>query len=151
YRFRSRYVVRWPLRLLFTAFSLLIAFFVIWAGIETRFTLASFVVLALCAYFPIGLYFLNRLLVAWRYRRHPELIVEHTATFTTDSVLLSSVHADVRLNWDRLAAILTTPRGLLFLLPPYTAWFWLPQRLFEGNSKKDHILNLASEHKVRIK
>lgn len=55
---------------------------------------------------------------------------------------------DIRLNWDRLDSIAATPRGLLFLMPPHGALFWLPQRLFEDNNHRQTILELATEHKI---
>ncbi len=56
----------------------------------------------------------------------------------------------MRLNWDGLAAIISTSRGLLFIVPPHSAWFWLPQREFDGNNRKEQILDVAREHNVRI-
>ena len=56
----------------------------------------------------------------------------------------------MRLNWEGVKAIVTSPRGLLFIVPPHSAWFWLPQREFDGNTKKDQILDAAREHNIRI-
>lgn len=150
-RYHFRCVLRWPIRLLMAVFSLLIATVVVFVGIKAGFSGFSFFVLALCSYYPFGWLLHHRLAVSWRYRRHRDQFIEHTATFTNDDISTSSVHTDLRLNWDRLASVVSTPRGLLFLVPPHTVWFWLPQRLFNGNNHKETILELATEHKIPIR
>ena len=149
YHFRC--VLRRSIRVLMGVFSLLIATAVIFAGIKTHFTVFLFTVLALCAYYPFGWLIHHRLAVVRRYRRHPEHYIESTVTFTNESVSISNVHMDMRLNWDRLSAIVSTPRGLLVLAPPHTALCWLPQRLFYGNNDREALLELAKEHKVLIR
>ncbi len=150
-RFHFRCVLRRSIRLVLGVFSLLIAAAIIFAGIKSHFTVFSFLVLALCAYYPFGWLIHHRLAVAWRYRRHPDQFIDSTVTFTNESVSIANVHMDMRLNWDRLSAIVSTPRGLLFLAPPHAALFWLPQRLFDGNNHKDSIIELATEHKIPIR
>ena len=151
HRVHSRVVLRRSIRYLMAVFSLLIATLVIWAGTRSQFTAVSFAILGLCAYFPFGWLALDRLSVARNYRRHPEHFIEHTVTFTDASISASSINADVRVNWNQLAAIVSTPRGLLFLLPPHNVWFWLPQRLFENNDHKETILAFAAEHSISIR
>jgi hypothetical protein len=56
----------------------------------------------------------------------------------------------MRLNWDGLKAVISTSRSLLFIVPRHAAWFWLPQRLFDGNNQKEQILQTAREHNARI-
>jgi hypothetical protein len=148
--YHFRHVVDWPVRILMAAASALVGTIIVWAGRQGQFNPFMFFVLVLCAYFPFG-WLLHRRLRAWlHYRRHSDQYIEHTATITNDSVSTSSVRADMRLNWDGLAAIISTSRGLLFIVPPHSVWFWLPQREFDGNSKKEQILEIAREHNVRI-
>jgi hypothetical protein len=90
------------------------------------------------------------LVVRWRYNRNQDKFIEHTATFTNESVSTSRATTDIRLTWDQLASIVATPRGLLFIIPPRNIWFWLPQHLFEGNSHRDIILELATEPKFQF-
>jgi hypothetical protein len=120
-------------------------------AMKLGFTAFTIFVLALCVYFPFGWLLHHRLATGWRYRRHRDQFVEHTAIVTNEDVMVASFHAAVRLNWDRLAFIVSTPHGLLFVIPPHAAWFWLPQRLFDGNDHKESILALATEHKVPIR
>jgi hypothetical protein len=108
------------------------------------------IILFLCAYFPFGWILHRRLAAWWYYRQHPDQYIEHTVTITNKSVSTSSTRADARLNWDGLKAIISTSRGLLFIVPRHSAWFWLPQREFDGNTKKEQILDVAKEHNVRI-
>ena len=150
-RYYFRCVLRWPFRLLMAVVSLLIGSVMVFVGIKGGFTLFSFFIFALCAYYPFGWLLHHRLRVYWRYRRHREQFVEQTVTFTNDDVSTSSVHTDVRLNWSLLASVVSTPRGLLFIIQPHAAWFWLPQRLFDGNNDKETILELAAEHKIQIR
>ena len=145
-----RYIVDWPVRILMAVTSAFIATLLIWAGRQGQFTFFIWFVLFLCAYFPFGWILHRRLAVWWYYRRHPDQYIEHTVTITNESVSTSSTRADARLNWDGLKAIISTSRGLLFIVPRHSAWFWLPQRLFESNDKKEQILEVAKEHKIRI-
>jgi hypothetical protein len=145
-----RYIVDWPVRILMAVTSALIAALLIWAGRQSHFTFFMWIVLFLCAYFPFGWILHRRLAVWWYYRRHSDQYIEHTVTITSNSVSTSSTRADARLNWDGLKAIISTSRGLLFVVPRHSAWFWLPQRLFEDNDKKAKILEVAREHKVPV-
>ena len=92
----------------------------------------------------------RRLSERWKLRRQKDRLEEATAIFTDDSVALSDETSGVRLAWRRLAAIVATPRGILFLTPPQQTWFYLPQRLFDGNSHRDDILASAGAKGVRI-
>ena len=148
--YHFRYVVDWPVRILIAAAAALVATIIIWAGRQGEFTFFMYSVLVLCAYFPFGWLLHRRLRVWWHYRRHRDQYIEHTATITNESVSTSSVRADMRLNWDGLAAVVSSSRGLLFIVPPHSAWLWLPRREFDGNDKKEQILEIAREHNVRI-
>jgi hypothetical protein len=149
--FHFRCVLRRSIRVLLGVFSLLIAATVIFVGSMGHFTVSFFLILALCAYYPFGWLIHLRLGVARRYRRHPEQVVETSVMFDNDSVFMSNVHMDMRLNWDRLSAVISTPRGLLFLLPRQSPLFWLPKRLFEDNNHREAILELAAEHDISIR
>jgi hypothetical protein len=151
HRYHSRIVIRTSIRILMAAVSLGIAALLVFAGRKTGFTTSTYLFLGLCAYFPFGWWLEKRLSVSSAYRRAPEKFIEHTATFTSESISLSSPKAETRLAWDQIGFITSTPRGLLFLLPPHGVWFWLPSRLFLGNSYKEAILELATEHKITIK
>ncbi|HEV2046736.1 MAG TPA: hypothetical protein VGQ95_09075 [Chthoniobacterales bacterium] len=148
--YHFRYVVDWPVRILMAATSFCIAALLIVAVGPSHFTPFIILVLGLCAYFPFGWILHRRLGVWWYYRRHPDQYIEHTVTVTNDSVSTSSARADMRLNWDGIKAVISTSRGLLFIVPRHSAWFWLPQREFDGNTKKEQILKVAGEHNVRI-
>jgi hypothetical protein len=89
--------------------------------------------------------------MGYRYRRHPEQFIESTVTLTDNSLVVSNADMDLRLNWNQLRSIIATPRGVLFLAPPYQALFWLPRRLFDGNTYREAILRLADQHSVQIK
>jgi len=77
--------------------------------------------------------------------------VESTVALSEDSVSVANVNFDMRLRWKQLRTVVSTRRGLLFLLPPQQPLCWLPQRLFEGNTKKEQILDLARQHNVPVK
>jgi hypothetical protein len=145
-----RYIVDWPVRILMAVTSALIAALLIFVVRPGNLTFTLWIILFFCAYFPFGWILHRRLAVWWYYRRHRDQYVETTVTITNDSVSSSNTRADMRLNWDGLKAIISTSRGVLFIVPRHSAWFWLPQRLFEGNDKKERILEVAKEHKVRI-
>ncbi|MFZ1217736.1 MAG: hypothetical protein WAO00_00515 [Chthoniobacterales bacterium] len=149
-RYHFRYVVGWPVRILMALTSSCIAALLIVAVGPSHFTPFIILVLCLCAYFPFGWIFHHRVAAWWHYRRHRDQYAEHTVTITNESVSTSSVRADARLNWDGIKAIVSTSRGLLFVVPPHSVWFWLPQREFDGNSKKEQIVALAREHNVRV-
>jgi hypothetical protein len=145
-----RYIVDWPVRILMAVTSALIAMLLIFAVRPANLTFTLWIILLLCAYFPFGWILHRRIGAWWYYRRHPDQYIEHTVTMTNESVSTSSTRADARLNWDGLEAIISTSRGLLFIIPRHSAWFWLPQRLFDGSNKKEQILEAAKEHNVRI-
>jgi hypothetical protein len=145
-----RYIVGWPVRILLAVTSALIAALLIFVVHLGNLPPTLWIILLLCAYFPFGWILHRRLRVWWHYRRHRDRYIEHTATITNDSVSTSSTRADMRLNWDSLKAIVSTSRGLLFIVPPHSAWFWLPEREFTANGKKEQILEVARDHNVRI-
>ena len=94
---------------------------------------------------------MDHLAIRRRYRRHRDKFVEHTASFTDDSVRLASAKSEARITWDLLGFVVATPRGLLFGFLPHAVWFWLPQRLFEGNAQREILLALAARHRVPIR
>lgn len=145
-----RYTVDWPVRILMAVISALIAGLFIFVVHLQNLTFTLWLILLLCLYCPFGWILHRRARVWWHYRRHRDQYIECTVTLKNESISTSSTRADMRLNWDGVKAIVNSPRGLLFIVPPYSAWFWLPQREFDGNTKKDEILQLAREHKVRV-
>jgi hypothetical protein len=148
--YHFRYVVGWPVRILMAVTSISIAALLVIAVGPSHFTPFIVLVLALCAYFPFGWMLHRRLSTWWRYRQHRNQYTEHTVTITNASLSTSSVRADIRLNWDGIKAVISSSRGILVIVPPHMVWFWLPQRVFEGNGKKEQIVALAREHKVRV-
>jgi hypothetical protein len=151
HRYRSRLIVRRPIRWLLSAFSLLMMTIVLVAGFHSHFTWPSYVVLAVLLYFPFGWFWLERVQVARHYRKHPEHYIESTVTLSEDTVAVANANYEMRLRWKQLRAAVITPRGITVLLPPHSPLFWLPQRLFEGNDKREQIIDLAREHNVPIK
>ena len=151
YRYRSRLIVRRPIRWLLGIFSLLMISVVLVAGFHSHFTWPSYVVLAVLLYFPFGWFWLERLQVARHYRKHPDQYVESTVTLSEDTVAVANANYDMRLRWKQLCRAVITPRGIMFLLPPHSPLFWLPQRLFDGNDKREQIIDLARKHSVPIK
>jgi hypothetical protein len=149
--YRSLLVIRRPIRWLLATFSLLIISLVLVAGFHSHFTWPSYVILAVCVYFPFGCFALERLRVARYYRKHPDEYVECTVALSEDSVSVANVNYDMRLRWNQLRSVVSTRRGLLFLLPPQQPLCWLPQRLFDGNTKKQQILELARKQNVPVK
>ena len=145
-----RCVLRWPVRVLMAVFSALIAALVVAVSIKSGFRLVSYGILFVCAYFPFGWLLHRRLEVAWRFRRYSDKLIENTAIFTNDDITVSNALSDNRLSWECLDSVVSTPRGLLFMIPSNLAWFYLPKRLFDGNSYKDSILELAEEHEIKI-
>jgi hypothetical protein len=145
-----RYTVDWPIRILMAVISASIAaLFIFVVGLQNL-TFTLWVILLLCIYCPFGWILHRRVRVWWYYRRHRDQYNEHTVTITNDSISTSSTRADMRLNWDGVKAVVTSPRGLLFIVPPHSAWFWLPQREFDGNTKREQIIEGAREHNIRI-
>ncbi len=145
-----RYIVDWPVRILMAVVSASIASLFIFVVRLQNMTFTLWLILLLCVYCPFGWILHRRVRVWWYYRRHRDQYIEHTVTITNESISTSSTRADMRLNWDGVKAIVTSPRGLLFVVPPHSAWFWLPQRLFDRNNKKEQILDVAREHNLRI-
>jgi len=151
HRYHSRIVLRPSVRVLMVLVSILIATIVISAGISSHFELISFVVLGFCAYCSFGWFLLGRRNVRRRYKHDVARFGETTVTFTEDTVSSSDSRISIRMPWSQMASIIITPRGLLFLVPPHQTWFWLPQRLFEGNSEKEAILELATQHEIPLR
>jgi len=152
HHYRSLLVVRRSIRWLLAIFSLLIIAVVLVAGVHSHFGWPSYVILAVFVYFLFSCFGLDgRLRVARHYRRHPDQYVESTVALSEDSVSVANVNFDMRLRWKQLRTVVSTRRGLLFLLPPQQPLCWLPQRLFEGNTKKEQILDLARQHNVPVK
>ena len=119
-------------------------------GLRSHFTWPAYVVLAVFLYFPFGWFWLERHLVARHYRKHPEHYIESTVTFSDDTVAVGNANYDMRLRWNQLRSAVITPRGIMFVLPPHNPIFWLPQRLFDGNKKREQIIEMARKHNVPI-
>jgi hypothetical protein len=139
-----RSVIRWSAAI----FSLLFAGLIIALGFFTEFKPMMLVVLAACAYFPFGWWMTDRFRVKRHFAKNREKFIDHTITFTKDSVSSSSAVSDIRLNWDQIFKVVDATRGLLILLPENTIWIWLPQRLLVDNSLREAILDLVSEHSI---
>jgi hypothetical protein len=131
--------------------SALIITLIIVAGLYSHFTLTSFLILVLFVYFPFGWILSERWRVARYYRKHPEQYVESTVRLSEDSVAVANANYEMRLRWNQLRGVLATPRGIMFFLIPHNPIFWLPQRVFDGNTKREQILSMAREHSVPIK
>ena len=151
HRYRSRLVIRRPIRWLLAIFSLLMISVVLVAGFRSHFTWPAYVILAVLLYFPFGWFWLERQQVIRHYRKHPDQYVESTVTLSEDTVAVANVNYEMRLRWKQLRSAVITPRGIMFLLPPHSPIFWLPQREFDGNDKREQIINLARKHNVPIK
>jgi hypothetical protein len=152
HHYRSLLVVRQSIRWLLAIFSLLIIAVVLVAGVQSHFSWPSYVILAVFVYFLFSCFGLDeRLRVARHYRRHPDQYVESTVALSEDSVSVANINFDMRLRWKQLRTVVSTRRGLLFLLRPQQPLCWLPQRLFEGNSKKEQILDLARQQNVPVR
>jgi hypothetical protein len=151
HHYRSLVIVRRSIRWFLAILSLFLISVVLVAGFHSHFTWPSFVVLAVLLYFPVGWFGLERLRVARYYRRHRDQYVESTVTLNGDSVAVENVNYQMRLRWNQLSKVVSTPRGVLFLLPPQQALCRLPQRLFLDNDKKERIQNLARQNNVSVK
>ena len=151
HHYRSLLVVRRSIRWLLAIFSVIIIAIVLVAGVHSHFTWPSYVILAIFVYFLFSCFGLDeRLRVARHYRKHPEQYVESTVALSDDSVCVANVNFDARLGWNQLRTVVSTRRGLLFVLPSRQPLCWLPERLFEGNMKKEQILELARQHNVSV-
>ncbi len=106
-----RAIVRWPFRWIVSIFSFLIATLCIWSTVTAGFTSVIIPLLLLCLYFPLGWLVERRFLAARRYRRHPELYIESTVSFASDSVSVENANLQMRLNWNQLRSLLDTPRS----------------------------------------
>lgn len=95
------------------------------------------------------LWFLPQLTAA-AYRRQPERSVEYRVSFSKDSVTLAAPDFSTRMPWRRIARLIDTPDGLMFLYSRYQPAMWLPARLFDGNDRKQRILDFAGSASVRV-
>ena len=145
-----RYIVGWPVRILMAVISALITALFIFVVHLQNLTFTLWLIWFLCLYCPLGWILHRRARVWWHYCRHRDQYTECTVMLTNESISTSCIRADMRLNWDGVKAIVNSPRGVLFIVPPYSAWFWLPQREFDGNDRKEQILEVAREHNLRI-
>ena len=69
-----RYIVDWPVRILMTVTSALIAAFLIFVVRLGNLTFTLCIILFLCAYFPFGWILHRRLAAWWYYRRHRDQV-----------------------------------------------------------------------------
>ena len=150
HHYRSLLIVRRSIRWLVAGVSLSIIALVVFAGLHSHFTWPLYVIIAFFVYLPLT-FFLDRLRVALYYRRHPDKYVESTVALEDDAISVENINFQMRLRWSQLRSVVSTRRGLLFVLPPHQPLCWLPQRLFETNSKKEQILGLARKHDVPVK
>jgi hypothetical protein len=151
HRCHLRVMVRTSIRWCAMIFSASLIVLVMTFGCVIEFKPVVFLALVIFAYYPFGWWIIDRLRVRMRYAAQREKFIDHTVTFTNDSVSCSSAVYDMRLNWDQIFTVVNASRGLLILLPENAIWFWLPQRLFDGNELKYYILDLAKEHLIPIR
>ena len=150
HHYRSLLIVRRSVRWLLTGVSLFIITLVVFAGVASHFTWPLYGIIAFFVYLPL-IFFFDRIRVAWYYRRHPDKYVESTVALEDDAISVQNINVQMRLGWSQLCSVVSTRRGLLFVLPPHQPLCWLPQRLFETNTKKEQIFDLARKHNVAVK
>lgn len=150
-RYRSLCVLRRSMRWLITIFSALLAATIIFLIVHRQYNLQLIIILILCVYVPVAVWYRRDFAVRKQYRRHPEYYIENTVTVDEKSVSISNVNLDMRLNWNQISFLLDTPRGLMFVLPSTNVLCWLPQRLFDGNNFKEAMLGYATKNKVPVR
>ena len=91
----------------------------------------------------------------WRarlhYRRHAHDYLECEVRLSHERVGLASDRANVEFEWNVLGLIADSPAGLLFCSLDWQVLFWLPARLFDGNSLRECVLLLAKAHGVPVR
>lgn len=85
------------------------------------------------------------------YRKHPEDYPESRVTLTEDRVWVENEERRSDYLWRLVGLVCDTPKGLLFCDRAYQVLFWLPGRLFEGNKKRDEVLQLVARNHVRMR
>lgn len=150
-RYYYRAVFSWPYRILMGTVSVFVAGLVLFGNLGISSVPVSVCILTLCAHFPFGWLLLRRCKTRRHYYRRALRSQECTITFTSATISIAFVETELRLPWKQFAPLLLTPRGLLFLLQPRESLFWLPNRLFEGNTLKAEVLTLALENNLAIR
>jgi hypothetical protein len=84
------------------------------------------------------------------YRQHQESYLESRVILTPERVYIENAMHRHDFIWGLLALICDTPEGLMFCAAGNQVYFWLPQRLFEGNELRRQVLQLAEINKVRV-
>lgn len=151
HRYRSLCILRPVFRWLIGILTVVLATMCLAVIVFGKGTIPLWIILGLCVYVLVGWRYERRLAVRRQYRRHPEYFIENTVTVDEANVSISNANMELRLAWSRVAFLLDTPRGLLFMLPQMQALCWLPRRLFENNDYLDGIKKRAALNKVLIR
>jgi hypothetical protein len=69
---------------------------------------------------------------------------------TPESVIIENAAHRIDQAWATIGVVCDTPEGLMFCDHANDCFFWLPQRLFEGNDLREQILELVVSRGVNI-
>jgi hypothetical protein len=85
------------------------------------------------------------------YRRLAGQFRESQVTLTAGRVTVESDAMRTESRWEMVSLVADTPAGLLFLGAGGHAWFWLPNRVLEGDETRGQVLALAESNGVRVR
>ena len=111
---------------------------------------ATVVVLFALVYLVVVFPFERTWHVRRHYRRHAAKYLETRVSLSESRVSIENEAIMSESRWDLVGVIADTPSGLLFCNTARQAMFWLPARLFEGNTLREQVLSLAKRKGVRV-
>ncbi len=72
-------------------------------------------------------------------------------TLSDKRVAIENSACQSEFDWKLVGIVVYTPDGLMFCNQARQVLFWLPKRLFEGNSLREQVLDLATRNGVTIR
>jgi hypothetical protein len=154
--YRALAALRRPFRLLIGLVAVPVALLAVQDlyshGLVSRnlYGLAPLSFLVLCCYAVGGWLLLQRSSVRSYYLKHPEHYLETAIALDDTGLSVRNAKAESRLAWSAIDHVINTPRGLYFFGLRSQSLVWLPLRAFDAPNSKSAVLNLLSQHAVRV-
>ena len=144
HHYQSQRAIRPAIRILFATVSLSVLILIAYSTTRVAWNGVTIMLALTFLYFPFGAYAYNRFVIRRHFRKHGHTFPESKVSFTTEGLDFSNPSSEIHLKWEVLHELVQTDRGLVFFISPGVAWFYLPNRVFEGNDYRERTVALAA-------
>lgn len=150
-RCHDRVLIRPSIRWLACGFAAALATLAIWGLYRNGPDVFLIVVLVGCVYLLVVRPFERAWMVRRHYRRWAARYLETEVQLTADRLMMANDTHRSDLTWPLVRPVADSPAGVLFCNQAWQPLLWLPARIFQGNSLRACILDLAAGNGVEVR